>query len=687
MKKRLLSILLATAVLLSLAVPTAFAVDGTVGTDSYESTVHVNNRTGGGIDVTVTSGKNSTNQTYTILVLTVDDEYRDNYATVEDAMDGNNNAADVVDNTSANEAVARSTISYDGAAFKKEIATLADGVYYVIAWPTGEAVGTGVEIEMLNNKLKVPQCEITWDLNYTGAAAATKGTQDQGGTVTLPTAPTRAGYIFKGWFDAADAGNEITGASTVPASASVTYYAQWTEKADPTVPTTNAVTYKNGLKLSDVTLNGGTGTWAWTTGATPLTVTTGTTYEAKVAETTTHKAATANVNVVVNKGAVTVTGAAQGRIDKTLASIDLAGKVTVKDANNNTYTLPPKSITWKDDTEVIAEGKNDHTVVIELSDDDAKLYDLAPNGEYSIEVEGVDKNPTDFNGVKDLTGKVGETLTPNVTATSGKPVTYSSDNEDIVKVEDGKLVLVSVGKATITVSVEGDADWAENSTTFEVNVIESAEPHDAFMFGYANTNLFGPDDNLTRAQAVTILARLDGWEDGQAVESDAFSDVKAGVWYYDAVCYAKENGIAEGFKDGTFGPDKPITRAEFTKMLASMDLDGAMVPDEASTLEDAKDHWATKWIAYIEANFPGSITGRQDGKFYPDDKITRAEVAKIVNGYYGDRLQSVSAQEEDQLDASLNKFDDVIRCTWYYNNVIEATKDHDASNEYYHTAD
>lgn len=251
-------------------------------------------------------------------------------------------------------------------------------------------------------------------------------------------------------------------------------------------------------------------------------------------------------------------------------------------------------------------------------------------------------------------------------------------------------------EVTYTYSYTPDAsesNYKAATGTYKLGQV-AAVPHDAFMFGYANTKNFGPDDNLNRAQAVTILARLDGWTDGEKtpLTGAMFSDVKEkdadgnAIWYYDAVCYAKENGIVEGFADGTFGADKPITRAEFTKMLSRLSNGGVDPADADSSLEDAKTHWANKWIADIETNYPGSITGRQDGKFHPDDKITRAETAKVINGYLG-RLQSVSAKEEDQLDADLNAFDDVIRCTWYYNNVIEATVDHDASDADYHTAD
>lgn len=248
--------------------------------------------------------------------------------------------------------------------------------------------------------------------------------------------------------------------------------------------------------------------------------------------------------------------------------------------------------------------------------------------------------------------------------------------------------------SVVAVNAAGDGEAA----TVKGTPAENAAPHAPFMVGYANGDKapvkFGPDDNLSRAAAVTILARLDGWTDGEktTLTDTMFSDVKEkddngnSIWYYDAICYAKENKLVDGMGDGTFNPDGDITRAEFTKMLSRLRNNGQDPAEADSELPDAKTHWANKWIADIETNCPGSITGREDGLFHPNDKITRAEVAKVINGYLN-RLQSVSSKEEDQLSEELNPFDDVNRCTWYYNNVIEATVPHDASDAEFHTAD
>ena len=76
--------------------------------------------------------------------------------------------------------------------------------------------------------------------------------------------------------------------------------------------------------------------------------------------------------------------------------------------------------------------------------------------------------------------------------------------------------------------------------------------------------LFSPEVNTTRAMIVTILWRLEGEADA---ESAGFTDVADGLWYTEAIDWAAANGIVNGFGDGTFGPEKNITREQVMAIL------------------------------------------------------------------------------------------------------------------------
>lgn len=83
--------------------------------------------------------------------------------------------------------------------------------------------------------------------------------------------------------------------------------------------------------------------------------------------------------------------------------------------------------------------------------------------------------------------------------------------------------------------------------------------------GY-NDGTFGPYDNITRGQLVTILWRMEG----KPVSSSAgFSDVSSSDFYYFAALWAQKNGVIKGYGDGTFGGERLITREEAAVMLAN----------------------------------------------------------------------------------------------------------------------
>ena len=85
------------------------------------------------------------------------------------------------------------------------------------------------------------------------------------------------------------------------------------------------------------------------------------------------------------------------------------------------------------------------------------------------------------------------------------------------------------------------------------------------MNGVSDTE-FAPNETLTRAMVVTILSRMSGEEIAEATES-AFSDVATGMWYSNAIAWAASKNIVNGFEDGTFQPDAPVTRAQLVTIL------------------------------------------------------------------------------------------------------------------------
>ena len=155
------------------------------------------------------------------------------------------------------------------------------------------------------------------------------------------------------------------------------------------------------------------------------------------------------------------------------------------------------------------------------------------------------------------------------------------------------------------------------------------------MSGYAGTTLFGPDDDLSRGMAATIIYRMATGKTAKTTNNDVatkFSDVKSGAWYAAAVKWCSDNGVVTGYS-GTdkFGPEDPITREQLATIIGRyMDKDGKAGKD-VSQFKDKGDisDYAQAGIAYCNAN--KIMTGIGDtGNFQPGGKATRCQMSKVI---------------------------------------------------------
>ena len=103
------------------------------------------------------------------------------------------------------------------------------------------------------------------------------------------------------------------------------------------------------------------------------------------------------------------------------------------------------------------------------------------------------------------------------------------------------------------------------------DVPQSSDAYEAVKFVYdsglmegTGGNRFSPDAAVTRAQAITVLARMAG---AVQAESDACSDASSGSWYSGYVGWAVTNGIVEGDGQGRFLPDEAVTGTQMEQML------------------------------------------------------------------------------------------------------------------------
>ncbi len=140
---------------------------------------------------------------------------------------------------------------------------------------------------------------------------------------------------------------------------------------------------------------------------------------------------------------------------------------------------------------------------------------------------------------------------------------------------------------------------------------------------------FSPNTDMTRAMFVTIIGRMHGAE---PFEELYYSDVPAGTWYTGYVAWAARAGIVKGYPDGTFAPDKTVSRQELALMLYRY-LDYAWLDAEKGEAvsfsdEEAIASWARDAVKALAST--GIVTGYPNGSFGPEETATRAEVSTMA---------------------------------------------------------
>lgn len=166
--------------------------------------------------------------------------------------------------------------------------------------------------------------------------------------------------------------------------------------------------------------------------------------------------------------------------------------------------------------------------------------------------------------------------------------------------------------------------------------------HENYVIGYPDGNI-RPMASITRAEAATIFYRLmtETSRSRYRMERSDYPDVPAEAWFCVPVATLSRAGILQGYPDGKFYPDRSITRAELTAIITRfVGVTGGSAP-----FTDVAGHWAYGNIAQAYKN--GWINGYEDGSFRPDNPITRAETFAMVNRMLGRQPESPADLRRD----------------------------------------
>ena len=278
---------------------------------------------------------------------------------------------------------------------------------------------------------------------------------------------------------------------------------------------------------------------------------------------------------------------------------------------------------------------------------------------------------TDKNGknvsVSKSTDKDGK-----ITLTLSNGTDLTGDNYYTIKVTDNK----GNAKADVAIILKDRKNNSATGTTDKNGMlILPAETHTAYIFGY-DDGTFRPDNNMSRAEAAAIFARLISEQKGEKISGKSnFNDVSKNEWYSDYIGYLSKYGIIKGYADNTFRPNDNVSRAEFVAMTVRFNSLFNDVKKGSYTVkytDVATNYWAYSDVAY--AKHAGWLNGYADGTFKGDNAITRAEVVTVVNRATGRKADESYITKNVSV---LNKFTDIRNNSmWYYADVMESANTH-----------
>jgi len=143
-------------------------------------------------------------------------------------------------------------------------------------------------------------------------------------------------------------------------------------------------------------------------------------------------------------------------------------------------------------------------------------------------------------------------------------------------------------------------------------------------------------------------------------ETLKFPDVDHDNIYAEAINYLAQKDIIHGRDDGLFHPEMEITRVEALKIIYDLKkvYIQKSIPSNKTFPDIENDKWYAKYI--YTAKRKRTISGFDDGKFWPDRNITRAESCKIILGTYGVRIRNIHKSF-----AKLHNYKDIPNDKWY----------------------
>ena len=233
--------------------------------------------------------------------------------------------------------------------------------------------------------------------------------------------------------------------------------------------------------------------------------------------------------------------------------------------------------------------------------------------------------------LKSVTEQLSNAGDITITDADGDKVSYRDrgDGEYTFTMPDSKVTV----KAVFTKIATGLPFIDVASNAWYYDAVEYV--YDNELFEGMSAYIFGPNEPMNRAMLVTVLYRLEG--EPKVTAANNFSDVVNNSWYEDAVLWANEHGIVEGYGNGLFKPLDNINREQIAAIMYRYAIYKGM---DTVTLEEnligfvdgnKVSGWAVQAMNWAVGQ--GVFHGKGANNLDPQGNATRAEVAQIMMNY------------------------------------------------------
>ncbi|MFP5528370.1 isopeptide-forming domain-containing fimbrial protein [Peptococcus simiae] len=204
-----------------------------------------------------------------------------------------------------------------------------------------------------------------------------------------------------------------------------------------------------------------------------------------------------------------------------------------------------------------------------------------------------------------------------------------------------------------------------------------------YIVGYPDKTV-RPLRFISRAEAAAVFHRLYDGDYPKEVNTwskDTFKDVPENAWYIEPVKQMYKSGIIAG-SEGKFRPDEPITRAELAGLATRFNPEKfGGKKDDGAFADVSTGQWYSSAVALAAAN--KWVSGYPDGTFKPNNYITRTETMSIINRVLDRQMTTEKLREL----GVKNPYTDIKEDDWYYADALEATINHKKERGKWHGFD